>query len=268
MQLKDDLLKKFPKTRPPLPPEFEKIHITHYMQNRRGETPASFVSQKMESWMHIQVAADTKGDKTCKTTLEIGAGTLNQLSYEPDYGPYDIIEPFQELYETSSSLNRIHNIYHDIREISGHKLYDRITSIAVLEHICNLPEVIARSGLLLKPNGLFRASIPSEGTILWTLGWKLTTGIEFRIKYGLDKGIWMKHEHVNNSKEIENLLKYFFGDVHGKVFGLCKGFSLYQFYSCKNPVIKRCLEYVEWVDRSNIGQPLAVVNNSTLTSLT
>ena len=237
-------MSKFPKTRQSLPPEIARIYVAHYKQNRAGETPASSLSQRMELWLHRQVAADVRFDRSCKTTLEIGAGTLNQLLHEPHVGPYDIVEPFRELHEGSSLLGRIRNIFSDIREISKHARYDRITSIATFEHVCNLPELIARSGLLLKREGVFRVAIPSEGTILWTLGWKLTTGREFRIRYGLDYGLLIKHEHVNSAEEIENLLRYFFGEVRGKVFGLSRRFSLYQFYECANPVTGKCREYL------------------------
>ena len=65
--------------------------------------------------------------------------------------------------------------------------------------------VIALCGLLLKPQGQLRVAIPSEGTILWKLGWKMTTGVEFKWKYGLDYGTLMRYEHVNNAQEIENI---------------------------------------------------------------
>ena len=44
-----------------------------------------------------------------------------------------------------------------------------IISVAVLKHICNLPEVVARSGLLLSRWRAIPSRIPSEGTILWRL---------------------------------------------------------------------------------------------------
>lgn len=194
----------------------------------------------MESWLHKQVAKDVLESREEKLTLEIGAGTLNQLRYEPEVGRYDIVEPFKELYERSADIKRIRNIYNDITEIPGHYRYDRITSVATFEHICNLPEVIAYCGLLLADDGSLRVSIPSEGTLLWTLGWKLTTGLEFRIKYGLDYGMLMRHEHVNTAAEIEKLLRYFFDKVECRVFGLTTSLSLYQFYSCGNPVIEKC----------------------------
>jgi Methyltransferase domain len=233
----------FPKTRPQLPKEIQKIYSAQYKSNRRGETAASSLSQMMESWLHKQVAKDVLDGQTGKVTLEVGAGTLNQLRYEPKVGHYDIVEPFRELYEGASDRNRIRYFYNDITEVPGNQRYDRITSVATFEHICNLPEVIACCGLLLADNGKLRVSVPSEGSLLWTLGWKLTTGLEFRFKYGLDYGVFMKHEHVNTAVEIEELLRYFFKEVKRNVFGLTASFSLYQFYSCGGPMIERCHQF-------------------------
>ena len=198
----------------------------------------------MEAWLHRQVASDVANlQGSTKVTLELGAGTLNQLQYEPTVHSYDIVEPFTGLYKSSPFLGRVRNIYSDISEVPSSCRYDRITSVATLEHICNLPEVIAQSGLLLAENGVLRASVPSEGTLLWTLGWKLTTGLEFRLRYGLDYGLLMKHEHVNTAKEIEEVLEYFFEEVKCKVFGISKSISLYRYYECRNPRIDRCREF-------------------------
>jgi len=235
---------RYPKVRSELPDAYARIHQAQYQENRRGASPAASLSQRMESWLHRQVAADVREDRTPRTTLEIGAGTLNHLPFEPDIGPYDIVEPFRELYEGSSHLARIRTIYQDIAEVPATPGYDRITSIATFEHICNLPEVIARAGLLLNPGGLLRVSIPSEGTILWTLGWKLTTGIEFRLRHGLDYGVFLRYEHVNTAHEIEEVLRYFFTRVDGAALGLGRAFSFYQFFGCAQPDVARCREYL------------------------
>ena len=161
----------FPKIRPPLPKEIEDIYSAHYKSNREGQTTASSLAQRMESWLHRQVASDVASSHgAAKVTLELGAGTLNQLQYEPTVQSYDVVEPFTELYKGSRFLGRVRNIYSDISEVPSSCRYDRITSVATLEHVCNLPEVIAQSGLLLAENGVLRASVPSEGTWLWTLG--------------------------------------------------------------------------------------------------
>ncbi len=235
---------QFPKTRPPLPKAIEAIYSAHYKSNREGQTTASSLAQRMESWLHKQVAKDVANPQNLrKTTLELGAGTLNQLQYEPAFQPYDIVEPFTDLYKSSPLLERVRNVYSDISGVPSSSRYDRITSVATLEHVCNLPEVVARSGLLLAENGVLRASIPSEGTLLWTLGWKMTTGLEFKLKHGLDYGLLMKHEHVNTAKEIEEVLEYFFEEVGCKVFGLTKSISLYRYYECRNPIVARCFDF-------------------------
>ncbi len=233
------MFEQFPKTRPYLPREIAEIYAIQYKSNREGQTAASSLSQRVEAWMHKQVARDLQNPEH-KSTLEIGAGTLNQLKHEPPCGPYDIVEPFKELYSDSPLLKRVRNVYSDIREVPSEARYNRITSVATFEHICNLPAVVAKCGMLLDQNGSLRVSIPSEGTPLWTLGWKLTTGLEFRLKHGLDYGLLMRYEHVNKAKEIAEVLRYFFAQVRSKSFGICKSISLYQFYECRDPDLSRC----------------------------
>lgn len=236
---------QFPKTRPPLSRDIEALYLAYYKSNRGGQTTASSLAQRMESWLHKQVAKDVVNPANLKNvTLELGAGTLNHLQYEPNFHPYDIVEPFTELYKNSPCLERVRNVYSDIADVPDSSRYDRITSVATLEHICNLPEVVARSGLLLAENGVFRASIPSEGTFLWTLGWKMTTGLEFKLKHGIDYNLIMKFEHVNTAREIEEVLKYFFGEIRCKVFGITKSCSLYRYYECNSPFIARCYKYL------------------------
>jgi hypothetical protein len=169
---------------------------------------------------------------------------LNHFRFEPEIGPYDIVEPFSELYSGAEELNRVRTVYRDIGEVSRDRHYDRITSIATFEHICNLPEVIANTGLLIKEKGCLRVSIPSEGTLLWRLAWELTTGIEFRIRYGLDFGALRRHEHVNSASEIETLLNWFYRDIRREILGITRGISLYQFFACKRPDIERCNCYL------------------------
>ena len=237
------MFEQFPKTRPPLPAVVSEIFLRHYRSNRKGETPASYLAQRMESWLHRQVARDLPRSDGAVSTLEIGAGTLNHLRYEPDSNPYDVVEPFSELYQGSTQLARVRNVYADVSDIPAESSYERIVSIAAFEHICDLPRVVASCGLLLNPNGCLRVAIPSEGTILWGLGWRMTTGLEFKLKHGLDYGIVMRHEHVNDAIEVEDVLRFFFKQTHSRVLGLTKRFSLYQFYECTGPDVARCTQY-------------------------
>src|SRR5207249_3178351 len=52
------VLARFPKTRPTLPPKLAAIYTRQYLENRAGATPAASLSQRLERWLHRQVAAD------------------------------------------------------------------------------------------------------------------------------------------------------------------------------------------------------------------
>jgi len=238
-----ELLLRFPKQRPPLPEPYRAIYVEHYRENRGGGSAASYLAKKMESWMHRKVAGDISEPSAEPHTLEIGAGNLNHLDYEPARGKYDIVEPFEQLYANSPALARVASIYDDLAGV-GNERFDRIISIATFEHLCDLPSVVARCGLLLKPGGKLRVAIPSEGALLWKLGWKLTTAIEFRLRHHLDYGVLMSHEHVNTAEEIFGVLQIFFNVVRRSVFGISPWLSFYQFFECADPDTARCTRYM------------------------
>lgn len=123
-------------------------------------------------------------------------------------------------------------------------VYDRIISCAVLEHIENLPLLVACSCLLLNQNGIFSAAIPSQGRLLWTLGYKLSTGLEFKLKYGLDYDVIMDYEHINTQQEIIEICKYFFENVKKSLFGLSDTFSFYTHLSCKRPNLQKAVDFI------------------------
>lgn len=238
----EKLFGNFPKTRAELPVAYQKIYLEHYKKNRAGATPASFFSSRLERWLHKKTAADCVGGPP-RSTLEIGAGTLNHLPYE-NSAPYDIVEPMKELYQGAADLKRIRNVYNDVAEITPAQQYERIISIANFEHVLNLPEMVARCCLLLPQDGQLRVAIPNEGSLMWRLGYTLTTGIEFRLKYGLPYSVLMKYEHVNTANEIESILNYFFKKVDCSSLGFSKKLAFYRFLECTAPDTKRAQEYV------------------------
>ncbi len=250
MRRSESILSRFPKKRPQLPEEYRAIYVEHYKRNREGASPASAMAQKLESWMHRKIAGDVASNGAARRTLEVGAGNLNHLAYEPESQVYDIVEPFAELYENAPARSRVSHVYRSLDEVSGQP-FDRILSIATFEHLCDLPAVAAQCGRLLAPGGELRVAIPSEGTLLWGMGWRLTTGIEFRLRHGLDYGVLMKHEHVNSAAEIAEVLRFFFKSVEQNVLGISPALSFYQFFRCTEPDRKRCSEVTTiFTDRS------------------
>jgi hypothetical protein len=233
----EGLLSTYPRSRPPLPSAQRASYVEHYQLNRAGKRGLQKAVARLESWMHRRVSVEITGGDL----LEIGAGNLNHVSYLPTACVYDAIEPFQELWEGSPYRSRVSHIYYDIGEVPQTHRYDCVFSVAVLEHLTDLPFILASAGLLLRAQGTFRAGFPSEGGLLWGLGWRLTTGIQYRIKRGLNYGAIMRHEHVNTADEILLLLRYFYQHVEISRFPLPFGhLSLYTTAIARRPRLDRC----------------------------
>jgi len=222
------------KTRPPLPPAYQAIYETHYRENRDGASAAAGIAQRLEAWMHRAIAADAS-EANPGSTLEIGAGTLNQLAYEPYTSPYDIVEPFDALFRSRAGLNRVRNVYADVSQVPKAERYERITSIATFEHLTDLPGMVGACAQLLAPGGKLRVAIPNEGHWPWTLAWRIGTGLEFRMRYGLDYGVMMRHEHLNTADEIASEVRAAFGSVQERCFGVSRTLSLYRVLIAGSP---------------------------------
>mgnify|MGYP006181462429 FL=1 len=224
-----NLLKKFPKTRPTLSQKYKDIYNQHYISNREGSGFANLLSQKMEAWMHKKTSSING-----KNILELGAGNLNHIVYENDYNNYDIVEPFYDLYKDSPNLSSVRSIFNSLSEVNNK--YDKIVSIATLEHLVDLPKEIQLCKNLLQDEGILQVAIPCEGELAFRLGWMLTTGITFRIKHNLDYARLMQYEHINSINEIYNILENNFNIVKFQrspfLFPL-KHFSFYAYFECK-----------------------------------
>jgi hypothetical protein len=232
----EKILNAFPKKRPAISDDMQKIYAVEYKKNRDGKSPLSFVAQKLESWMHKKVSKAYPLKKlSSRDTLEIGAGTLNQIFYELKSGNYDFIEPLNFLYKDSPYLSRTRQGFSDISEAHPTSKYGRIISVAVLEHVEDLPQLLKKSIEHMADGGVFACGIPSEGGFLWGVAWRFTTGLEYRLRTGLNYSELMRHEHLNEALEIERLLQYYFKDVKIQRLGLGRHFSLYTYIECRNP---------------------------------
>jgi len=241
------LLAQYPKPRPELPPAYESVYVEHYRANRAGRAGLSRVTQRLEAWMHWRVAGGVGG-----RILEIGAGNLNHVPYHPEAELYDAVEPFRELWEGSPELARVRRMYASLDDVPESERYDAVVSVAVLEHLTDLPSIVARAALLLAEGGSFRAAFPSEGGLLWGLAWRCTTGIEFQLRRGLDYGVLMRHEHVNTAAEILAVLGYFFDSVEIDRFpARSPHLSFYTAAIASRPRLDRCEAFC--AERARVG---------------
>jgi len=82
--------------------------------------------------------------------------------------------------------------------------------------------------------------------LLWKLAWKFTTGVHFKLKYGLNYNVLMQHEHVNSCEEIVSLCQYFFIKVNIKKFPFgIPALSLYYCIHCTQPNFLHIDEYLK-----------------------
>ena len=197
-----NILNLFPKQRPPLPRKIKKIFNKIYKENR-----INYIISFAERWMHKSIHELN----SIKKTLEIGAGTLNHFEFEKINNNYDIIEPKKYLYKNSIQKKKIRKILPNLKACKK-QYYDRIISIAVLEHMTELPKFLAESSFYIKNNGYHSHSVPCEGH-LFNFASSIVSGIPFYLKHRISYRYIMKHEHVNNFDEIISLIKFFYKKV-------------------------------------------------------
>lgn len=241
----DGLLASYPRERPPLSAAHAKVYAEQYRINRDGDTMVDGAAQKLEEWMHRRVARLGGGP-----VLELGAGTLNHLRFEQGNRPYDVVEPFHSLYEGRAEAAQVRGFYDSVQDIALTQRYRRIISVAVLEHLPDLPADVARSALLLDERGVFQAGIPSEGGFLWWLGWRFATGVGYYLRTGLDYGVVMRHEHLNDAPAIIAVLRHFFEKVEVARFpSPFHQLSFYAYVEAHEPRREVAQRYLETIRR-------------------
>jgi len=235
-------LESYPRVRSELPERLREVYERTYLASRNGTGFLYGLTQRLESWMHGKAAAVSRPGQC---VLEIGAGTLNHLPWERKWRDYDVVEPFSALYRNQSRAKLVRTFFADISDVPPDRNYDRIVSIATLEHVLDLPALVAKAALLMNPGGTFSAGIPSEGGFLWAFAWKISVGLSFKMRTGLNYGDLMRHEHVSTAREIESILRYFFRKVNIRRFpGPWRHCSLYEHLCCGDPNLQRCKRYL------------------------
>jgi SAM-dependent methyltransferase len=226
-------LLKFPKKRPSLSSFYQKIFDSEYILNRSGKRfILGKIVSRLESWMHYMIARSPSNN-----ILELGAGTLNHLAFEKKYINYDVIEPQKKLINYSIVKKyKVRSIYSRINNIPKKIKYDKIISIAVLEHLTDLPLEVCLAIKHLKHRGIFLAGIPCEGKFLWGISWRITSAISFYFRTGKSYKPLLRYEHINSHKEIIDILKFFFKEVKISSFPLpFYHLAFYSVLECKKP---------------------------------
>ena len=216
-----------------LPTAYQKIYDEFYLDYALSSTRSRKLASLLESWYHRKVSRVRSNNTS--TILEIGAGSLSHVGYETAYIKYDVVEPKEFLLESANPIQRakISNAFLSLKDVPSENRYSKIISIACLEHVDELESHLVLIKRLLADRGLFVVAIPAEGELLWWLGWRLTTGLSFWMKYKLDYGVIMKYEHVNSAAQIISAIRRHFCVKEVKSFPFAfKNFRLYITLTC------------------------------------
>ncbi len=153
-----------------------------------------------------------------KTTLEIGAGLGEHVSYEKLTAEQEKNYHALELRENMAA--KIRENFPKIQAIVGDcqsrlnfpdGYFDRYIAVHVLEHLPNLPECIKEAWRLInKERGQMLVVIPCEGSPAYSFARKISAQRIFERTYKMSYDVFIKREHINLPNEIiGELSKYF-----------------------------------------------------------
>ncbi len=204
---------KWPKILPPLTQEEEAIS-NDFMSYWHQVLPKRY--GLVEKFNHGYATKQNR--KYFKSTLEIGAGLGEHLSYEclqdEQIASYVAVDIRQNMVE------QLRDRHPEIRAIQadcqgqldfedGH--FDRILAIHVLEHLPDLPRAVREMYRLCnKHHGFLKVVIPCEGGFLYSLARRISARRIFEKRYKMSYDWFISREHINRPDEIlEELAKYF-----------------------------------------------------------
>jgi SAM-dependent methyltransferase len=147
-------------------------------------------------------------------TLEIGAGLGEHLRYEDlaaqDYHAVELRENMAEAIKRDfpSAIAVVADCERPLPYEDAS--FDRAIAIHVLEHLPNLPIVLAEIERLLKPGGIFSVVIPCEGGLGYSIGRRVTSRRAFEQRYKTSYSWHIESEHVNHAREILHALHAYF----------------------------------------------------------
>jgi SAM-dependent methyltransferase len=153
-----------------------------------------------------------------RTTLEIGAGLGEHLSYEKLTTEQEENYYCNELRENMAveirrRFPKVRTIVADCQQRMDfpNECFDRALAVHVLEHLPNLPACIREVHRLLnKESGQFLVVIPTEGSPAYSFARKISAERVYKKRYGGSYKWFYTREHINLPHEIVAELNPYF----------------------------------------------------------
>ena len=206
---------KWPKILPPITAEQKRIS-DDFMQCWLEILPKKFSTiEKFNHGFPVWSSGDFK------TTLEIGAGLGEHLTYEKltdeqkrNYYCNDIRQNMVD--EIKKRYPEVNVAVGDCQKTLPFQdgFFDRVLAIHVLEHLPNLPAALKEVHRLISPEGHFIVVIPMEGSLAYSFARKISAERVYCKRYKhteYPSYHWFySREHINVPSEILDELKKYF----------------------------------------------------------
>jgi ubiquinone/menaquinone biosynthesis C-methylase UbiE len=144
--------------------------------------------------------------------LNLGCGNGVLFKYVKNKKTYGLDISKESLSKTKINFPDVELIHADVCDMSliPNECFGSVCAVYLLEHVKDLPKALKEISRVIKPDGEFIISIPSEDW-LYSLGRKLTTKRQIEKRYEIDYEKFVKtNEHVNTTAYIlEELKKQF-----------------------------------------------------------
>jgi ubiquinone/menaquinone biosynthesis C-methylase UbiE len=195
---------KWPKTAPPLT-EVQKAISDDFVKLWHETLPSYGLVERFNHGWVVKTAP-----ASFSTTLEIGAGLGEHLSYErltqaqqSSYVAIDIRDNMAA--ELRRRYPQVQVLVADCQERLDFpdNFFDRIVAVHVLEHLPNLPAAIREMYRLCnKLSGVFQVVIPCEGSPAYTACRRISAQRIFEKRYKQSYRWFVAREHINLPQEI------------------------------------------------------------------
>ena len=233
-----DASKKWPKLRPPLSEEQQRIS-DDFMKHWHEVLPRRY--KFVDDFNHRYPVRHAP--KEFLRTLEVGAGLGEHLDYERL--STEQTKQYVALEVRSNMAQAIQKRFPNIQVVVGDcqerlpfsdGYFDRVIAVHVLEHLPILPQAIAEAYRVCdKQKGLFSVVIPCEGGLAYTLARRVSAQRQFEKRYRQSYRWFIEREHLNRPEEIITELQRHFTIIHRGFFpipapalfcNLCIGLTL------------------------------------------
>ena len=171
----------------------------------------SYINRHGHRWCEKQFGKNIYFNRV----LEVGGGTGEHLHHiKHSYSTYHLTDLNSKLLDKARSIwdSNSKIIFEEADTLKlkyPDNYFDRLISMANLEHIPNPHIALKEWKRVVKPGGTISIMIPTEGGIAWNLGRYLTTRRYFQ-KKGLSLDYIIAREHINACYRLHALIMFYF----------------------------------------------------------